>query len=153
MDAASQPNFKINVFYRQSDTRNTGSKLSKRMLNIGSHKKKSVHPPAFSWTCIFKMPPKLFCKARERSVERTKNKRSKLPLSQTWGHKNSLATSKKIEEEEEEEEEVLVSVLFLHTGDLFYCWSLSELKLNTHWGAMSRLMHNRLRQITVPLQS
>lgn len=151
MDAASRTNFKINVFYRQSDTRNTRSKLSKGCWILAPIKKKSVHPPAFSWTCIFKMPPKLFCKARERSVERTKNKRSKLPLSQTWGHKNSLATSKKIEEEEEEE--VLVSVLFLHTGDLFYCWSLSELKLNTHWGAMSRLMHNRLRQITVPLQS
>lgn len=151
MDAASRTNFKINVFYRQSDTRNTRSKLSKGCWILAPIKKKSVHPPAFSWTCIFKMPPKLFCKARERSVERTKNKRSKLPLSQTWEHKNSLATSKKIEEEEEEE--VLVSVLFLHTGDLFYCWSLSELKLNTHWGAMSRLMHNRLRQITVPLQS
>ena len=90
-------------------------------------KEKPVYPPAFSWTCIFNMPSKLFCKARERSVEGTKNKKGQAAFeSDMRAQKHSLATSKKIEEKRRSVGVCLVSASWRFILLLKSLWAETE---------------------------
>lgn len=80
-DAASRPNL--------SPIRHKKHKIPKR--------NQSILQPSAEHAYLICLQ-NFFARPEKDQWKEQKIKRGKLPLSQTWGHKNSLATSKKIEE-------------------------------------------------------